>query len=62
MASRDPAFQKERTDKLMEAWNIIDKKVPIIEGALKEQFRNLLGVSKLKHKRPNQSLKLTEGP
>ena len=44
-AKLDRDFRKERADTLMEAWNTIDKKVPVIEEALKKEFRGLLGVS-----------------
>jgi len=47
IARVDREFGKERADALKEAWDTIDKKVPVIEEALKKEFRALLGVSKI---------------
>jgi hypothetical protein len=47
LSTVDPEFRKERAATLKEAWNTIDKKVPVIEEALKKEFRGLLGVSKI---------------
>jgi hypothetical protein len=46
-AKVDTNFRKERGKSLMEAWDTIDKKAPVIEEALKKQFRGLLGVSQI---------------